>query len=432
MMKKYILFFTTLAVLFTGCSSKDDPVPSTIDNPYQYDEKKVFKKSEIIGTWDRIAFYDISGKNWINYSCDQGKGYMQLSENGVSDFYDACRLDKIKPGTWTFDDKNRFEVSFSYEQSMGEKFTSSFNLINVSADELIVEETDHFFSGIFKFKKTTLTLNDYYQRYTYGCKVKDTTSLKPYWYEEKEDKAYLIGTRNEKLWIGVFDTNSKDQLFEATDSEKFDWTKRVHIGYGEYKNYLINKISVNEIFEDNKLIRLTYFDNENYVSFYTIWFTESNNKYDLRYYNSPVIPWHSQSILADIIDENITDGRTYTCFSEKGDKIFNGYSNHFYAPESFPVDYYDFVRFNQTHGYNNDNILVPYIEVYLSSLNKDDFNYAKEIKQLFYPKSHDYKMDITLLNQNGNIWTFKIDITEYSGEKHSHTVDIDINAEDTE
>lgn len=266
-------------------------------------------------------------------------------------------------------------------------------------------------------------MDDYYQRHTYGYKVKDTINLTPYWFQEEEDIAYIIGTRDDKLWVGVFDANNKDQLFEATDSEKFNWTKRVHIGYGEYEDYQIEEITVNNISNDYKRIQLVI--NNYYLQ---LWFTQSNKKYDIKWEHLSIIDWYNQSILVKIYNDAKSD---YTCLSENGEVLFNGFSNHFIFDLSFPINYHDFVCFRQRFIYDT-NPSTPIIEVAISSLKDDDYNYVKILEQLPYPKSSDYKMDVAVLNQNGNIWTFRIDITEYSGEKHSHTVDIDINAEPIE
>ena len=106
----------------------------------------------------------------------------------------------------------------------------------------------------------TTSLDYFYDKYCYGYKIKDTTALIVMGISQKKENTdidikegttFLSGTRNGKLWIAGFETESKEQNFEFVDSKPMDLKCKLHLGYGEYKDITINKTEVKYVIENS-------------------------------------------------------------------------------------------------------------------------------------------------------------------------------------
>lgn len=50
-----------------------------------------------------------------------------------------------------------------------------------------------------------------------------------------DDTTFLFGIKNERMWIGMFDNHTKEQLKEWNGTETIERTIKIDKGYGEYE-----------------------------------------------------------------------------------------------------------------------------------------------------------------------------------------------------
>lgn len=280
------------------------------------------------------------------------------------------------------------------------------------------------------------TMEDYYNRYCFGFKVKDTSNLTVMGCNtmaEASDTTYLSGVRNGKLWIGKFSTSLKGQLSDWSDSENINLSQKVHNGYGEYTSFTISKMRVVENIE-RKNSTLLIINTSGVVDYQTIGCTMmlflqdgKSKKHIVPWcYSEKGIPWYNESYLAMVdISEEPYSCNGITCFDTNGDVIYHiTGSNYLVEGKSFPLNYSDMICFSSSNM--PPEYIKPAIRIIKTKIDSKSYDESIWENNFPYPKSHDYKFTTTLINKNGNIWTFELDFTELSGEKHSHKISIDI------
>jgi len=289
----------------------------------------------------------------------------------------------------------------------------------------------------------TTSLDYFYDKYCYGYKVKDTTALIVMGISQKKENTdidikegttFLSGTRNGKLWIAGFETESKEQNFEFVDSKPMDLKCKLHLGYGEYKDITINKTEVKYVIENspNIISRVKIYNedidsynyNAEYITFYTpisskTYFTQTSYGY------GEPIEWYNGTYMFGGL--NINDpynyGR-YTCMDQKGDTIFTHIDNDnfFHNGRVFPINYKDVVFFS-SHQIEGK----PAIHI---SKRNIDFPYSNSTWELLTPIEYwmdDAKYSITKEEISDTIWKFTIDLLWYNGEKGHYSHKININ-----
>ena len=293
----------------------------------------------------------------------------------------------------------------------------------------------------------TTTLSYFYGKHCYGYKVKDTAALTVMGINQnrfntniniKEGTTYLSGTRNGKLWIAEFDTESKEQNHEFVDSQPLELRYKLHLGYGEYRDITINRTDIRYIIENspNLLIGIHVFnENDNdskissaeYVTFYT---PSSSKTYFTQIYSGyrNPIKWHNNSYLLGGIDpENPYDTPYhYVCMSQIGDTIFTikDTGGKYYAENtSFPINYKDVIIFESSRiDGNNPAILISKRNV--------SFPYATNTWEILTPITYwlgDAKYSIIKKEINETVWQFTLDLLWYNGEKGSYSYKINID-----
>jgi len=266
----------------------------------------------------------------------------------------------------------------------------------------------------------------------YGYRVKDTFNLTNIGLPATilGDKAYLAGLRNGKLWVGIFDSSSKEQLSETVGKEPFPIERNIHLGYGEYETVELQVAVVNDVRNSFFSIETRSVNNERFQPYYEyfLWFYDNGkiHKYNPFYYGLNFMSWHDGSYLAKMNNDG-----SVTCLTAQGDILFSGASNLLGHDDCFPISHRDFIAFTKSTTWNDktERYDIPCLRVYLANL--QDYPLSNDeilLEELLLPQSRDYKFTPVLLGKQNNIWKFRIDITEHSGEKHSHEVEIDISA----
>ena len=290
----------------------------------------------------------------------------------------------------------------------------------------------------------TTTLASFYDKYCYGYKVKDTTALTIMginqrsannYLDLKEGITYLSGTRNGKLWVAGFETETKEQNFEFVDSKPMDLKYKLHLGYGEYRNVTINETRVRYIKENPPylLIGIHVFNNDfynsdaEYITFYT---PSSSKTYFTQIFSGyrHLIKWYNNSyLLKGINPENPyeTPPYDYVCMSQIGDTIFTikdiGHQG-LIEKTSFPINYKDVITFTTSRINENPAILI--------SKRNISFPYATSTWEILTPIAYwldDAKYSITKKEINETIWQFTLDLLWYNGKKGNYSYRININ-----
>lgn len=311
-------------------------------------------------------------------------------------------------------------------------------LLAISAGETYATVTHKGESKVIKIKvENRYTLDTYYNKFTYSYIVKDTTGLTVKSSPINSDDPnviYITGLRDNKLWIATFDTNTRKQILEIQDNEIFDPFVKIDIGYGEYKNYQIDIITPDKIIETENgwIVRASVSDiNEKHSQYCFLFFIGDgySKKIECTYNSSYFSEWYDKSFL----DVSPRDG--YFCFDQDGVIIWSGLRSRDYGSwsNSIPISYEEFICFRISSFFNSETGF--YEEVI--ELSKDQFqdkNAENEENRvnLFSVDDNKAKYTAKLVSRLDKILTINIDVTEYSGRKHSHIVELNLSTFDVE
>lgn len=250
-------------------------------------------------------------------------------------------------------------------------------------------------------------LNMYGDSYsTYGINTKDIECRDSY--KSSEDRNHFSGLKNNHLWISTYDRNTKEKLFEWTDTRTFDRNRRVHVGYGEYKDVTLARITTyGTRFKENSLIATLSFSFGEGYSENVILFKSSNDIKDIpsQYQRAQIIDWYKESVVIG-----------NCCYNNLGDTIF-------VAPRGVsgvPVSYEEGITFD----YSLDNSQSLNIGRWNFKLGETVWN--TEVKLPFTVTSN-AKTSSNLIEKSTNIWKYRFDIIYYDGTKKDYTFSIDIN-----
>lgn len=401
-MKKYALLLIVFALLQFSCSKDDDGV--------EYKPDQVFQESQFLGYWSHTATKDKNSDAWdiLNkFSFD----VFELKKGNILNFHNGSpSLDKLEVGDWSFDGKN----ILSYTLKDGSNY--QLKLISIVDRELIAEVkvtgSDGLKeSGIWKYYKVVSSQDDYYTLFTGGFKVKDITNFMPLTIGDNS----VIGIKDNKLWVGFFDENSREQLSEKIDKDDFSFEKTIYKGYGDYEAYTIKFVFVEKAIKDDFILLNFHLENEeDTYKNYLLWSTNSGKKIDLLNSRYNLMPWYNNSCV-------IWYERNMACLTEQGDTILSSQNyGGALSDESFPINYNYYIN----EKASADDEIIFYIGRLMDDGNS---SWTGGIVAKVVPEEKNFKYTCNLVSKNASTWTFQVDITEYSGKKHSHTVEIDIS-----
>jgi hypothetical protein len=285
---------------------------------------------------------------------------------------------------------------------------------------------------------TGMTLEEFYHIYCDDYRVKDTTGLVVMGSNTINGTHYLSGIQKGKFWIGKFNLDTKEQIDEFVDSKEFETEQKIHTGYGEYKSFTVWDIELIRFIEGNdyEIIKIHMQNMEHTSGIHMLLF--SNAQSEKRYfYHTPdnyanLLEWHNGSYLEQINIDNESDG-LITCFTQYGDTIFTGRTNYLIGrtnlltSDVFPVDYVNYITPSLTIGYTEGLELTHCVELGLYYFSNPIIQEGYKWKcNLFITNDNDSRLSSKVLKKEESIWTFQFDITDYSGDKHSHTAKINI------
>jgi hypothetical protein len=306
-----------------------------------------------------------------------------------------------------------------------------------------------FFAGCEKEEKISpsnlppsnkMSLDEFYDKYCYGYKVADTTNLSVLGKNVIDEKIYLSGIRNKKLWIGKFDVNTKEQLFEFLDSEELPNKK--HLGFGEYEDFHIDKSDITKYIEgeDFNIIKVNVFDSEknpyyNPLSSGSRWKTsllifdndKSGKRYEyIEFDRVNLMEWYDNSYLENIDITKKEESSLTTCFNQYGDTILTGRAN-FLSEDVFPISFTHFILY-EIKGHLEHGNLLPYLTLELDSIALPTPTNPRWRTYLCAVEDWDSKItSVNIVNKQGDMWRFKFEILNRSGSRQSYEVNININ-----
>lgn len=239
---------------------------------------------------------------------------------------------------------------------------------------------------------------------TYGINTKEIECRGSY--QSSEDRNHFSGLKKNHLWISTYDRNTKEKLFEWTDTRTFDRNRRVHVGYGEYKDVTLSSITTyGTCYKNNNLVAVLNYSFDGY-SESKILFNSSNNTKEIStgFSGRQVVDWYKESVVVG-----------NCCYNNLGDTLF-------VAPKGIagiPVSYEE--------GIGTSYSLNDFKSIHFGRWNfkKVETIWTNEVK-LPFEVTYNAKTSCTLLDKSTNIWKYRFDIIYYDGTKKDYAFVINI------
>ena len=264
------------------------------------------------------------------------------------------------------------------------------------------------------------SLELFYKTRTFGYRVKDTTNLDLITLQNLygvNDTIFLSGRRDLKLWFAAFNPETKEQLYEFVDTEKLDLKQNIHIGYGEYVNSPIEEIDIVQIID--KKDDVYNFNLKCGVASRSIVLFMGNDHRKIYSYDNTILllsDWYNHSLINSVLDQPHS-----TIFDTKGKILFDKVAKYRGQNGDMAVSYTDYIWIG---------FLFPTADtqptILRTWLGDHSMNTSKWRKWLSILKEKNAKYDYTVISKTDEIWQIRFDITEFSGEKHTKTIAINI------
>lgn len=271
----------------------------------------------------------------------------------------------------------------------------------------------------------------------YDYKVKnregfDMLSITPCTYNE--DTAFLTGIKNEKMWIGMFNLHTKEQLKEWNGTKTVERTIKIDKGYGETELFNITAFDFRpNIYKTNWgfTAALSYLHRENtFLTSSDIVSKDiallNGNKLIIYHTNGScrlITNWFQNSII-------ISQPRNYIVLSPEGKEVATLREipdDKIWYINLVPISYTEDIGLIQG-GINPSNEEIGQY----TRIRKRDRTVTKDIWSTDIPSLKDIKsnarINTTILEQSNPIWKYQIDITNYDGSKDQVIFTVDVES----
>ena len=255
----------------------------------------------------------------------------------------------------------------------------------------------------------------------YDYKVKnregfDMLSITPCAYNE--DTAFLTGIKNEKMWIGMFDNHTKEQLKEWNGTKTVERTIKIDKGYGETELFNVTAFDFrSDIYKTNWgfTAALSYLHRENTLLTSSDIvskdiFLLNGNEIIVYPLNYPAIAnpyWFQGSIFV----LNMIENCTYSIILSPDGKKIAEWKGNFVNGDFNPVP-------------------ISYTEEIFIDRESDYFQTGKDVWKTSIPSlkgvEDNARINSTILEQSNPIWKYQIDITNYDGSKKQVIFTVDV------
>ena len=261
----------------------------------------------------------------------------------------------------------------------------------------------------------------------YDYKVKnregfDMLSITPCAYNE--DTAFLTGIKNEKMWIGMFDNHTKEQLKEWNGTKTVERTIKIDKGYGETELFNVTAFDFrSDIYQTNWGFTdaLSYLPRENTLLTSSDIvakdiFLLNGNEIIVYPLNYPAIAnpyWFQGSIFVLNMIENCTYSIILSPDGKKIAEWKGNFVNGDFNP--VPISYTEGIFIDR----ESDYFIIRY-----------NYQTGKDVWKTSIPSlkgvEDNARINSTILEQSNPIWKYQIDITNYDGSKKQVIFTVDV------
>ena len=261
----------------------------------------------------------------------------------------------------------------------------------------------------------------------YDYKVKnregfDMLSITPCAYNE--DTAFLTGIKNEKMWIGMFDNHTKEQLKEWNGTKTVERTIKIDKGYGETELFNVTAFDFrSDIYKTNWgfTAALSYLHRENTLLTSSDIvskdiFLLNGNEIIVYPLNYPAIAnpyWFQGSIFVLNMIENCTYSIILSPDGKKIAEWKGNFVNGDFNP--VPISYTEGIFIDR----ESDYFIIRY-----------NYQTGKDVWKTSIPSLKDVednaRINSTILEQSNSIWKYQFDITNYDGSKKQVIFTVDV------
>lgn len=261
----------------------------------------------------------------------------------------------------------------------------------------------------------------------YDYKVKnregfDMLSITPCAYNE--DTAFLTGIKNEKMWIGMFDNHTKEQLKEWNGTKTVERTIKIDKGYGETELFNVTAFDFRpDIYKTNWgfTAALSYLHRENTLLTSSDIvskdiFLLNGNEIIVYPLNYPAIAnpyWFQGSIFVLNMIENCTYSIILSPDGKKIAEWKGNFVNGDFNP--VPISYTEGIFIDR----ESDYFIIRY-----------NYQTGKDVWKTSIPSlkgvEDNARINSTILEQSNPIWKYQIDITNYDGSKKQVIFTVDV------
>lgn len=261
----------------------------------------------------------------------------------------------------------------------------------------------------------------------YDYKVKnregfDMLSITPCAYNE--DTAFLTGIKNEKMWIGMFDNHTKEQLKEWNGTKTVERTIKIDKGYGETELFNVTAFDFrSDIYKTNWgfTAALSYLHRENTLLTSSDIvskdiFLLNGNEIFVYPLNYPAIAnpyWFQGSIFVLNMIENCTYSIILSPDGKKIAEWKGNFVNGDFNP--VPISYTEGIFIDR----ESDYFIIRY-----------NYQTGKDVWKTSIPSlkgvEENARINSIILEQSNSIWKYQIDITNYDGSKKQVIFTVDV------
>lgn len=246
---------------------------------------------------------------------------------------------------------------------------------------------------------------------TYGLNFRDYECYGSFHWENIN---HFSGLKNNHLWISSYDRTTKEKLWEWTDSRTFDKKRTVHVGYGEYKDIEISRITTyGACAKNNIFVASVGYSGEPYGEYNILFKTATGNLKEIRNeYPAYITDWYNESVFVG-----------NCCYNDMGDTLYvsqvpNG------GIGGIPISYEESVNVSVSVDFSANDFPT---QITASRINYKTYKDVWNTKhKLPFEILSDTKRECTLLDNSTNIWKYKLDLLYYDGTKKDYTFYLNI------
>ena len=254
----------------------------------------------------------------------------------------------------------------------------------------------------------------------YDYKVKnrdgfDMQSIIPCGYNE--DTVFLAGIKNERMWIGMFDEHTKEQLKEWNGTETIERTIKIDLGYGETEFFDVTTFKISPYKTQWGFVSTFSYLHRRAVSWASsdsipdkgCLFLNGDNMIFLNNLRIAIPCWFQGSV---VVSYKKSDNEDYCAIlSPIGDLIMELGE----GPQGEPISYTEGIFIARESDY---------------FIIRHNYQTGKDVWKTSIPSLKDVednaRINSTILEQSNPIWKYQIDITNYDGSKKQVIFTVDV------